>query len=276
MELKDFSSSDCWKALVLYGLNTATYKIALAKVLLSFAQANHGTISWADLSNAFFEQYRLRLEQNGAMPQGALPTRRTTMERIVAEYRLGGITDAHAIDAVGREAFGDVIPRFHNLGKEQGLQGRSYEIDFGNTLVLKDSLFDIAGQAQELNEEIEARWSLLEGAYSITAGDFRLANDIRDIYLASGYSRKDLTPNVPFLQAYQGNRCLYCGEELLGAINVDHVLPRQVLQHDEIWNLVLAHEFCNFLKEDRLVGRHFVQKLVARNETLWAAIILGS
>jgi hypothetical protein len=51
-------------------------------------------------------------------------------------------------------------------------------------------------------------------------------------------------------------------------IEVDHLLPRQVLQHDEIWNLVLAHGACNLRKLDRLVGEHFILKLIARNENI--------
>jgi len=51
-------------------------------------------------------------------------------------------------------------------------------------------------------------------------------------------------------------------------IHVDHVLPRQVVQHDEIWNLALAHSLCNGLKRDRLVGPHFIRKLIARNENI--------
>ena len=268
MAIDDFSSSDCWRALVLYGLNTATYKIALAKTLLRLGQANQNVVEWSDLSKAFFEEYRNRLEDNGEMPQGSFPMRRTKMERILSEYRLGKTTESDAIQAVGDEAFDDVIPRFHNLGKEQGLQGKFYEINFGKNIVLTDALFEVAGDPSPLYEEIEARWSLLEGAYSIQAGNFQLANDIRDIYIANGYSRKDLTANIPFLQGYQGNCCFYCGEEATGTVHVDHVLPRQVLQHDEIWNLVLAHEFCNLQKEDRLVGPHFVQKLIARNENI--------
>ena len=268
MAINDFSSSDCWRALVLYGLNTATYKIAMAKTLLNFAKADQTVIQWNDLAQAFFQEYRDRLENKGGMPQSNLPNRRTKMERILAEYRIGKITEAGAIQAVGDDAFNDVIPRFHNLGREQALQGEFYEIDFGKNLVLTDALFDVAADASPLYDEIEARWSLLEGAYSIQAGNFQLANDIRDIYIADGYSRRDLTSNIPFLQGYQGNRCFYCGEEIAGTIHVDHVLPRQVLQHDEIWNLVLAHEFCNLQKEDRLVGEHFVQKLLARNENI--------
>jgi len=268
MTIRDFSSSDCWRALILYGLNTATYKIALGKTLLQFAESQRTEISWGDLSRAFFVEYRDRIESNGGMPQSGLAGRQTTMERIVAEFRTGRATEATAIAAVGDQAFGDVIPRFHNLGREQGLQGKFYEVDFGRRLVLKDALLDVASDSEALNEDIEARWSLLEGAYSIQAGDFQLANDIRDIYIVSGYDRRNLTKNIPFLRGYQGNQCFYCGEPILGSVHVDHVLPRQVLQHDDIWNLVLAHDFCNLQKEDRLVGEHFVRKLIARNENI--------
>jgi CRISPR/Cas system Type II protein with McrA/HNH and RuvC-like nuclease domain len=51
-------------------------------------------------------------------------------------------------------------------------------------------------------------------------------------------------------------------------IHVDHVLPRQVVFHDEIWNLVLCHSTCNLLKSDKLVAEHYVMKLVARNENI--------
>ncbi|MDB4664411.1 HNH endonuclease [bacterium] len=268
MSIRDFSSSDRWRALVLYGLNTATYKIALAKTLLELAQSPQTAIQWSDLSKRFFNQYRSRLEANGGLPQSGLAGRRTKMERIVAEFRTGQASEADAIERVGNEAFSDVIPRFHNLGKTQELQGTFYEIDFGNQLVLKDELFEIAGDVESLDAEIEARWSLLEGAYTIQAGDFELANSIRDIYIADGYSRRDLTPNIPFLQGYQGNRCFYCAEAISSDVHVDHVLPRQVLQHDEIWNLVLAHGYCNLQKEDRLVGEHYVEKLIARNENI--------
>jgi CRISPR/Cas system Type II protein with McrA/HNH and RuvC-like nuclease domain len=47
---------------------------------------------------------------------------------------------------------------------------------------------------------------------------------------------------------------------------VDHVIPRQVVQHDDIWNLVLAHAFCNAQKSDLLPGVDYVEKLIERNE----------
>ena len=123
--------------------------------------------------------------------------------------------------------------------------------------------------SESLLEEVTARWSLLEGAFSINHSNFdiELANDIRDVYLKNGYERTPLTQNLPFLSGYQGNICFYCAEELED-IAVDHVLPRQVLHHDEIWNLVLAHGYCNQLKSDLLVGPHFIEKLIIRNENI--------
>ena len=47
---------------------------------------------------------------------------------------------------------------------------------------------------------------------------------------------------------------------------VDHVIPRQVVYHDEVWNLVLAHEFCNQQKSDYLPSMAHIEQLICRNE----------
>ena len=53
-----------------------------------------------------------------------------------------------------------------------------------------------------------------------------------------------------------------------GDIHVDHVLPRKVVNHDKLWNLVLAHSFCNESKSDKLVNYYFIEKLINRNENI--------
>ena len=40
------------------------------------------------------------------------------------------------------------------------------------------------------------------------------------------------------------------------------------MNHDQVWNLVLAHEICNLSKSDKLVGPHFLEKLIVRNENI--------
>src|SRR5205823_3037446 len=124
---------------------------------------------------------------------------------------------------------GDVIPRFHNLAGLDSIQGKFYRFEFGRALELTDDLHAVRErQADALHAELDARWGLLEGAFLIAAGDQRLANDVRAIYLNGAYKRRTLTGNIPFLQGYQGNICFYCGLEMhTDDIDVDHVLPRQ-------------------------------------------------
>ncbi len=280
----DFSTKDYWKALILYGLNQATYKIALGKTLLSLANSGHTTVSWEVLSREFFLQYQQRLSQDSPMPQQATPTRQTVMERIVALYQVGNFSLEEAVQEVGNNAFGDVIYRFDNLGKDISFKGKFYRFEFGKELILTDELHNIAESSHpELEEELDARWSLLEGAFSIQQENYTLSNDLRLIYLENGYKRKNITNNIPFLQGYQGNICFYCGEPVqAGDIHVDHVLPRQIMHHDEIWNLVLSHSFCNEHKSDKLVGDHYMRKLIARNENIvgsnhpWKKKIMGT
>jgi hypothetical protein len=266
--MDSFTNEDYWKALILYGLNQATYKIALGKTLLSLSEKNYTRVSWDDLSKEFFSQYYQRLTKGDPMPQQSIPSRRTRMEQIVAANP-AGITDT-AIAEVGATAFGDVIHRFHNLAGMGELHGRFYTYEFGKYLELTDAIHKIRETSKnELEDELDARWSLLEGAFSIGAENYVLSNDIRLIYIENGYKRKPLTDNIPFLQGYQGNTCFYCAEPIAnGDVHVDHVLPRQVILHDEIWNLVLSHSLCNEQKSDRLVGQHFLEKLIARNENI--------
>ena len=243
--------------------------MALAKSLLEFSSKGKTKVSWVELSENFLGHYLQRIEMNN-MPQQGIPHRLTVMERIVKRLQSGAVTQTRAVEEVGDKAFNDVIKRFQTIGRDSEIVGKHfYEFEFGKQLVLKDSLLSFSeGDRDELESELIARWGLLEGAFSINANDYELANDIREIYLREGYERTSLTRNVPFLSGYQGNGCFYCGEPLNCDVHVDHVLPRQVVNHDEIWNLVLAHGDCNMLKADKLVGPHFIKKLIARNENI--------
>ncbi|SVA99481.1 uncharacterized protein METZ01_LOCUS152335 [marine metagenome] len=265
-----FENVDYWKAIILYGLNQATYKIALGKTLLELAEKKENVIDWTVLSKTFFDNYVSRLK-NKSYPQQNNPSRKTVMERVVDSFRVGKLNYNEAISKVETDAFNDVIPRFQTIGTDKSIVGeRFYHYDHGKKLYLHDSVFQIQEDYNnELSNELNARWSLLEGAFSIVHGNWELSNDIRDVYLRNGYERKDITKNRPFLQGYQGNVCFYCGESIMdGDIHVDHVIPRQFIQHDEIWNLVLSHSLCNWHKDDALVGKHYLEKLLARNENI--------
>ena len=267
--MSEFLTEEYWKSIILYGLNASTYKIALGKTLLTLAEQGKGRVSWDHLSLEFLNQYKTRLNVDDPMPQLDNPSRKTVMERIVQANNLNLSLD-EAISEVGKNAFGDVIHRFHNIGESKEFNGMFYKFQDGKYIELTDALFSVFEKnKEELLLELDARWSLLEGAFTMKDNNYALSNDIRLIYLQGATKRKNLTDQVPFLQGYQGNLCFYCGEHIdMSDCHVDHVLPRQVLNHDEVWNLVLAHGFCNSSKLDNLVGPHYIQKLIQRNENI--------
>jgi len=115
--MSNLNPTELWRAIILYGLNQASYKMALGKVLVD--QTTNGTheISWEQLSQGFLDAYIERIEQTG-MPQQATSGRLTKMERIVSQFNLGQINYDQAIDLVATEGFNDVVPRFHYLHAE--------------------------------------------------------------------------------------------------------------------------------------------------------------
>jgi len=268
----EFTSKDLWKGIVLYGLNQASYKMALGKVLLNFSTQQKSVVYWDELAEAFLNQYVDRLNVD-PKPQQATPGRLTKMERIVQNMKMGITSHQEAIDLVAADGFKDVVPRFQTIGLSKNIvDSKFYEIDFGKQLILTDNLLLLTEEGSlELESELDARWNLLEGAFLISQSTdtIILANDIRETFLKDGTNKRaTLTNNIPFLSGYQGNTCFYCGEVILGNTHVDHVLPRQVVMHDNIWNLVLSHEHCNLQKSDKLIGKHFLQKLMFRNENI--------
>lgn len=203
------------------------------------------------------------------MPQLNNASRSTVMEKIVTRYDAGVVSYDDAIDLTCQNAFGDVLPRFHVLNREP-LDNPFYEIvDRG--IVLTDSVFRVFDdpEAEDLLQELEARWSLLEASYVVKKQNAQLISDIKKYYLIRGYERTDITYMRDMLHGYQDGRCFYCGEMLVtGHVHVDHVIPRAFLHHDEPWNLVLSHEYCNVNKSDLLPDDYYIYKLIDRNERL--------
>lgn len=260
-----FDQKDYWRAVILYGLNVATYKIALAKCLYNFTKEGKTSVSMNELAREFFFQYKTRLQKG--MPQLDNPARQTKMEYIVNLHNLEKVSLEEAITFVENNAFVDVVPRFHTVNNEV-IPVKFYEHG-KDGLILTDGVFEIFSGLDELAliQEVDSRWDLLEAAFQLKKEDSQLINDIRLFYLSKGYERKNITGTIPVLNGYQNGICFYCGEPMEGHdIHVDHVIPRQVIYHDEIWNLVLAHAFCNEQKSDALPSRKYIYKLIERNE----------
>ena len=281
----NFTNYDWAQAILLYGLNAGTHKIALFKTLSHFYNKKQLTVPWEDLSEQYFKVYFDRLT-NYPRPQQSNPFRRSVQETVFYKLKNNRINYDQAISEIGKDGFNDVIPRFQSFGKDkQTLKNYFYEYDFGKKLTLKDNLFEIPeNQMSSLLKEAEMKHNMLEGAYLIKRDNFKLENDIRNIYLTNGYDRTDLSNQRDFLLAYQSNICFLCGEELFGdeTAPVEHLIQRDLLNHDEEWNLTVSHNICNSSKLDSLVGPHYIEKLFYRNENIigsshpWKAKIVAS
>lgn len=261
----EFSDKDFWRAIILYGLNTATYKMALGQCLADLVKEGRTRIPIDDLALEFFDLYTRRLE-NGK-PQLVTPGRFSIMEQVVEFNSLGRISKDEIVRRVKSGPFSEVIPRFHTVNN-QIIPVKFYEAG-KDALTLTDGAFQLfTGNAgHDLLSEIDSRWALLEASFQMHRDDSQLANDIRRFYLEQGYKRTQISGLAPVLNGYQNDSCFYCGELMSdNETHVDHLIPRQLVNHDEVWNLVLAHSFCNEQKSDALPDSYYVEKLIERNE----------
>jgi hypothetical protein len=154
------------------------------------------------------------------------------------------------------------------------LFGKSIPIDFykisddNKYLTLGQSLHELFYDKQNnyFKNQLNSRWDMLEFAFEESRKSETLGIDERKEFVIRREKRINLTPLRSTLSGYQQDRCFYCGEQLFDPIHVDHVIPFTALGHNEIWNLVLAHQHCNESKLDYLPGLHFIENLIARNE----------
>ena len=271
MDKKDFTNYDWIQAILLYGLNAGTHKVALFKTLAKFHKTGKSTIKWNDLAKTYLDLYIERLKKD-PRPQQSNPFRRSVQEHIFYKLKLNKIKEAEAIEIMSKEGFNDVVPRFQSFGRDSNtLKNHFYEFNPGKKIILTNNFLSLTDtEIDELKNQAEMKHNMLEGAYLIKRDNFILENDIRAIYLKKGTERKDLSDQREFLLAYQSNICFLCGQHLLKneTAPVEHLLQRDILQHDEEWNLTVSHAICNIGKSDAVVGEHYVEKLFLRNENI--------
>jgi hypothetical protein len=146
-----------------------------------------------------------------------------------------------------------------------------------------------ATQANNLPDEAEARWRLVETAWSLGLAPSLLSvayDTVTEMLFTvdSQMRRRAITGSRTALNGYQKGKCFYCFADLqLNAIDcpeVDHFFPHVLKQNklgphiDGIWNLVLACRYCNRGirgKMARVPTLRLVERLSRRNEFLIAS-----
>ncbi len=171
------NASECWHSIILRGLNSATYKMALAWCLAKFVEEGKTRVTRDELAAAFLDVYSERL-RNG-MPQLSDPNTEAVMEGIIRRYANRELARAEAIEQVRARAFTDVIRSFHVVDGAE-VPVRFFIADDDGLLLTEDVHRVITREGTvHVLAEIDQKWSELELAWKRNRDGFVRDRDAR-------------------------------------------------------------------------------------------------
>ncbi len=284
-QINDPSLESQWRAIILFGKNSATYKFAFAKSLLELASKEATTISLADLAKPFakniVQHLKVNDKQGSSSSSKFLNSCRSFIQREITEEELFGITE--------KLGFVNVIDAFQNVNGEI-IPSPFYEKDFVSgkkEIVVRDELLKLkeSYHFRNFEQEVDARWNLVETAWNLRINpkvlEVQYDEDRGLFFIQNNLMRRtDITSVRDALNGYQKGKCFYSFQDI--SINsgnenlceVDHFLPHvNKLDHhkngtnlDGVWNLVLADRGVNNSKRTRVPEKRFLNRLHNRNE----------
>jgi len=280
------TSENYWRAIILFGRNSASYKFALAKALLDLNRQNKDTVTLENLATHYSfhlcEHLKRHPKQNTSQGSVFLAKLR--------DFNEGKISHDEMIQQTVRLGFNNVLDTFHNVhGTEVGVCFFVNERQPNNRICLTDEFFQMAEQTQfeNLEQETESRWRLVESAW-----ENRLARNLmlveyeqetKSLVGVNPLRRTTITSARPALNGYQKCRCFYCFREVSiiqgsqAMADVDHFFPHMLKQCDNnkpidgVANLVLACRECNRGengKFEKIPTPDLLERLFNRNEYL--------
>jgi hypothetical protein len=284
-QINDPSLESQWRAIILFGKNSATYKFAFAKSLLTLIDKEKTRVSLEELAIPFadsiIEHLKKSDKQGNAASSKFLEGCRSFINNTLSKEDLYKLTEKYGfvnvVDAF-QNVNGDVIP---NLFYEKDYYSNKKE------LVITDSLLKIKDlfQYRNFNQEVDARWSLVETAWNLKINPNLLEvqyDENKSLFFIESnlMRRRDITSVRDSLNGYQKGKCFYSFQDI--SVNrldqkiceVDHFLPHVNKQiHyknganvNGVWNLVLADKDINLHKRARIPEKRFLERLFNRNE----------
>ncbi len=282
------SIEDYWRGIILFGKNVASYKFALAQSLLELAPDGKSTITLEELAQAYARHTleHLRLCDSQSQQTNAPYPFLEACRR----YDRGEISYEELISITAKEGFKVVLHKFHNVNQaETPVRFFACERRGAKAITLTDELFGMleGDQGQNLPQEVDARWRLVETAWELKVSRnlISIGCDLDEslLFTQSRARRVNITSCRGALNGYQKGKCFYCFGDIsiissaADLTDVDHFFPRVLINYriahpvDGIWNLVLACVSCNRGvggKFDQLPQHRFLERLSTRNEFL--------
>ncbi|GAB3533075.1 hypothetical protein GCM10027443_17820 [Pontibacter brevis] len=282
-QVNDPSLESQWRAVILFGKNTATYKFAFAKALLELVEKERTAITLSDLAEPFSRHIVDHLKQNDKQGSSAssrfLDTCRsyinsqiTKDELLVQTERLGFVNVVDAFQMVNR---GTIPDQFY---QKNYTSGKKEIIITDNLLKLKESF-----HFQNFGQETEARWNLVETAWNLNINpnllEVQYDEDKELFFIENNIMRRvNITSVRDSLNGYQKGKCFYSFQDISvnslspNICDVDHFLPHLNKQNhfpaniNGVWNLVLADKSVNRKKNATVPDVKYLHRLYNRNE----------
>lgn len=286
-QINDPSLESQWRALILFGKNSATYKFAFAKSLLELIEKETTSISLKELARPFSKNITEHLKQSDKQGNSSS----SKFLNFCRDYNNEIIDEDQLLLQTERFGFVDVIDAFQNVNGGQ-IPNLFYEKDYTNRnkrIVIKDDLLKLkeSFQFQNFEKETEARWKLVETAWNLKINpnllEVKYDKATSLLFIENSFMRRvDITSVRDSLNGYQKGKCFYSFLDISiiqgssDICHVDHFLPHLNKRiHAEnganingVWNLVLARASMNSTKEKGAKVPHekYLQRLFNRNE----------
>ena len=267
------------------GLNTNSYKFALWRALATLARTTNEKsphISKQDLAPLFLKYY-WPLEVKYHIRQGIDPDKDPIVMKLIRQLVEAGKVDEQGetlqdfekrmpeehkalVNQIAREAFDDVIPRFHIVRNAEiepkiftftGKPGKA-----GDVVKLTDGGREFLIRYTKLVDYVA-----VSGWVRFTEG-FTSAPRLHDKIDGSDLKRGPVSRWREALMVIQNETCFYDPIHDVSSPEVDHVLPWSFVLEDRTWNLVIACRKCNSEKRDKLTSMAAIERLCARNEEI--------
>lgn len=293
-----------WRAIILFGRNTASYKFALAKTLIDVSlERDSDLISLEDLALP----YALHLCEHLKHSPKQSTFSSSKFINACVQFNHQQISEDELIHITNKEGFKYVLDAFHVVNTK-AVQERFYDVideeffvderKHNKGIRLTDNLFKLFhvfdNSAKNLNLETESRWNLVEKAWELNISKGLISvefdQDTKQLFTKDTKHRRiDITSSRGALNGYQKSRCFYCFTEIDVASNdvmladVDHFFPHTLkpqvaiagccrpVNVDGVWNLVLACFNCNRGidgKAAKVPNIELLKRLHIRNEYL--------
>jgi len=275
----------CWRSIILFGRNVASYKFALARSLSEVASNGNDLIKLEDMAEPFAQNVCQHIKQ--------APVQSTSSSSkfldACKQFNDGAIGETDLRDKTVRLGFNNVIDAFHVVNggdvptrfflDERKTNGGIRLTEAAHKLLLGD-------EGKTLDEEVQARWRLVETAWelNINRNLVSVHHDAENhaLFVERDNRRVDVTSARDALSGYQKGHCFFCFRPISLARpelfpDVDHFFPHVLGSYsahtnfDGVWNLTLSCKDCNRGADGkfaRLPSINLLERLHTRNEFL--------